>query len=300
MNIAIIGSGIVGQATGMGLASNGNKVIFHDINRDKLLNLKNSGYEATDNLEEAVSNSKVVFVCVPTPTVKNKIDLSHIQECAKNIGKALQKNKKYAVIVFRSTIPPQTTRTKLVPSLEISSHLSAGKDFGICTNPEFLREKSPLEDFLNPSRIVIGELDKKSGNILEKIYTTFKCPLIRTDLDTAEMIKYVSNMYLAAKISFFNEIYLICKKLGLNARIISETASLDPRIGKYGVIGGKPFGGMCLPKDLAAFIDFANSKGLNFTLLQAIAEVNQEMNSYCSMSHELQMPREEYVDLSSN
>ena len=293
MEVAIIGSGIVGQATGRGLASNGNKVIFHDINKEKILNLKNSGYEASYNLDEAVSNSRVIFVCVPTPTVDNKIDLSYIRECTKNIGRSLQKSKQYPVVVFRSTIPPQTARTKLVPSLEIASHLTAGKDFGICTNPEFLREKSPLEDFLNPTRIVIGELNKKSGNILERVYSSFKCPIIRTDLDTAEMIKYVSNMYLAAKISFFNEIYLICQRLGLDARIVSETVSLDPRIGKYGTIGGKPFGGMCLPKDLAAFIEFANSKGINSALLRTIAEVNQEMCSYSSLTQEVQMPREE-------
>ncbi len=300
MDIAIIGSGIVGQATGMGLSSNGNNVLFHDINQEKLATLKGKGYQTSAQLEEAISNSQVIFVCVPTPTVDGKIVLNYIRDCTKDIGHTLKRAKQYKHIVFRSTIPPQTTRTKLVPSLEISSGLEAGTDFGVCANPEFLRESTPLEDFLKPSRVIIGELNKKSGNVLTKIYSPFRCPIIRTDLDTAEMIKYTSNVYLAAKISFFNEIFLICQRLGLDARLVSEAVSLDPRIGRYGVFGGKPFAGMCLPKDLAAFIEFTNAKGINSTLLRAIAEVNQDMHSYCEMNQELQMPREAYVDISSN
>jgi UDPglucose 6-dehydrogenase len=280
MNIAVIGSGIVGQATGIGLVNNGNEVIFNDVNRSKLIALSNNGYETTDNLGEAVSCSEVIFVSVPTPTIREGIDLTYIKECTRNIAEEMRNNGNYVLIVYRSTIIPQTTRTKLIPILETFSHLTAGQDFGVCMNPEFLREKTPLEDFLNPCRIVIGELDIKSGNILEELYSNFRCPLIRTDLDTAEMIKYASNMYLAAKISYFNEIFLICHKLGLDAKIVSETASLDSRIGKYGVVGGKPFAGMCLPKDLSAFINFAKTNGLNPKLLQAIAEVNQEINLY--------------------
>ncbi|MCL5877796.1 MAG: nucleotide sugar dehydrogenase [Candidatus Bathyarchaeota archaeon] len=300
MKVAIIGSGIVGQATGMGFATNGNTVIFHDINEEKLAKLTNLGYKTSEDLTETVTNSQIIFVCVPTPTVDNKIVLTHIQDCTRDIGSSIKKTKRYKLIVFRSTIPPQTTRTKLIPSLEISSGMIAGNDFDVCTNPEFLREKTPLEDFLNPNRIIIGELNKRAGSVLQELYSPFRCPIIRTDLDTAEMIKYVSNVYLATKISFFNEIFLICQRLGLDARIVSEAVSLDPRIGNYGVTGGTPFAGMCLPKDLTAFIEFTNAKGINSLLLRAVAEVNQEMCSYCSISHELQVPREEYIDISSN
>lgn len=292
MNITIIGSGIVGQATGIGLSYNGNKVLFHDINLNKVLALKNKGYEATDNIEKAVANSDVIFVCVPTPTINEKIDLKHIESSAISVGKALRKTRKYPVIAFRSTIPPQTTRTRLIPCLEKYSLLNAGTDFGVCMNPEFLREKSPLQDFLNPSRIVIGRLDEKSGEKLKKVYSKFNCPLILTDLETAEMIKYTSNIFLAAKISFFNEIFMICNELGLDSKVISEAVALDPRIGTYGVFGGKPFGGMCLPKDLYAFIEFASSKGLSPRLLYAIAEVNKEINTYNLIKQELPVWRD--------
>ncbi len=289
LNISIIGSGIVGQATGMGLAFNGNKVLFHDIDRNKLLALRNTGYEATDNIAHAISSSEAIFICVPTPTVDGRIDLTYINDCTRTIAKALTKTKNYKVLVFRSTIPPQTTRTKLIPLIEDLSNLKAGEDFGVCMNPEFLREQSPLKDFLSPSRIVIGALNQKSGDVLKKIYSPLRCPLVFTDLDTAEMIKYTSNLFLAAKISFFNEIYLISRKLGLDSNLIAETAALDPRIGSYGVIGGKPFGGMCLPKDLAAFINFSLSKGFNPILLKAVSEVNQQISIYSSIDQELKV-----------
>ena len=268
---------MVGQATGMGLAFHGNDILFHDVDKKKLRILRKKGYDATGKVLEAVRNSDIVFVCVPTPNVDNQIDLSIMQDSTESMGKVLGEAEKNVVVVFRSTIPPQTTRTKLIPSLESCSGLKAGRDFGVCMNPEFLRQQSPLNDFLNPTRIVIGEFDKKSGDILERLYSPFKCPIIRTDLDTAEMIKYTSNLFLASKISFFNEIYMICQKLGLNAKTVSEAVSLDNRIGKYGIYGGKPFDGMCLPKDLAAFITYAKSKGVNPKLLKAVAEVNREI-----------------------
>jgi UDPglucose 6-dehydrogenase len=278
MKVSIIGSGIVGQATGMGLALNGNEVLFHDIDKKKLHDLEEKGYQTTDSLIEAVTSSEIVFVAVPTPTVGRKIVLSIVQDCTKNIGKMLSKTWKYVDIVYRSTIPPGTTRTKLIPVLENYSGLKAGEDFGVCMNPEFLREKTPLEDFLNPSRIIIGEFDKRSGNNLTRVYSRLRGPIIRTTLDSAEMIKYTSNLFLASKISFFNEIYTVCKKLDVDSNIVGQAVALDPRIGAYGTIGGKPYGGMCLPKDTAAFLEFADSIGLDLKLLKAVIEVNEEMS----------------------
>ncbi|MCW4004055.1 MAG: nucleotide sugar dehydrogenase [Candidatus Bathyarchaeota archaeon] len=289
MKISIIGSGIVGQATGIGFTTNGNRVKFYDIDKGKLLALKSKGYDTTDNLVDAVNFSDILFVCVPTPTVGRKIDYRYIYDCTKTIANALEEAQKYTVVTYRSTIPPQTTRTNLIPLLETYSNLKAGADFGVCMNPEFLREKSAQEDFLNPNRIVVGALDERSGVPLRKIYSSFKCPIIFTDLDTAEMIKYASNTFLAAKISFFNEIYLICQKLNINPKIVATAAALDPRIGSYGVDGGKPFGGMCLPKDLYAFIYFTKSMGLNPAMLQAIAKVNEEIGLYCSTKQEPQI-----------
>jgi len=275
MKVSIIGSGVVGQATGMGLVNHGNDVLFNDINENTMSYLEQNGYRVTGEVLESVADSDIVFVCVPTPTTNNHIDLTCIQSSIDALAQALKETKKYVVIVFRSTLLPQTTRTIIIPALEDRSGLKAGKDFGVCMNPEFLREQSPLDDFLNPSRIIIGEFDKKSGDILERIYSSFNCPIVRTDLDTAEMVKYVSNLFLASKISFFNEIFMMCDTLGLDAKKVSEAVSLDPRIGGYGIYGGRPFGGMCFPKDLAAFIAFAKSKGLSYKMMDAVDEVNR-------------------------
>jgi len=281
VKISIIGSGIVGQATGMGFTARGDRVKFYDIDRSKLLTLQSKGYNATDSLENAIDDAEILFVCVPTPTIEKKIELKYIKECTKQLSEAMKKNSRYKVVTYRSTIPPQTTRLQLIPLLESNSDLTAGLDFGVSMNPEFLREKTPLEDFLNPNRIVVGALDNKSANYMRLLYSTFKCPAIFTDLDTAEMIKYTSNTFLASKISFFNEIYMFCQELEIDPKTVSTAVGLDPRIGNYGIDGGKPFGGMCLPKDLYAFIQFLNSKGLNPNVLQAAARVNEQMNLYC-------------------
>ena len=286
MKVSIIGSGVVGQATGVGLACYNNDVLFNDIDDSKLASLKEKGYRVSSDLIETVSDSDAVFVCVPTPTNHDGIDLTCVNSCIDALAEVMHEARKYVVIAFRSTILPQTTRTVLIPALEARSGLKAGKDFGVCMNPEFLRESSPLDDFLNPSRVIIGEFDKRSGDVLENLYLPFGCPLIRTDLDSAEMIKYVSNLFLASKISFFNEFYMACRNLGLDAKSISEAASLDPRIGRYGIYGGRPFGGMCLPKDLAAFRVFAKSKGLSSKMLDAIDAVNREIEGFVSKDYE--------------
>jgi UDPglucose 6-dehydrogenase len=286
VRISIIGSGIVGQATGMGFTARGDQVKFYDVDRSKLLTLHSKGYQATDNLENAIEDSEILFVCVPTPTIAKRVDLSCIKECTEELAKAIKKNNKYKVVTYRSTIPPQTTRTELIPLLEGNSDLKAGQDFGVCMNPEFLREKTPLEDFLNPNRIVVGALDNKSASFMRLLYSPFKCPLIITDLDTAEMIKYTSNTFLAAKISFFNEIFMVCQELKIDPKTVSAAVGLDPRIGDYGIDGGRPFAGMCLPKDLYAFIQFSKSIGINPTIHQAVARVNEEMCQYCATNQE--------------
>jgi UDPglucose 6-dehydrogenase len=279
MDLSVVGAGVIGQATGIGLCMKGHKIVFYDIDKEKLKQLRDKGYEVAVRLSSAVEQADLIFVCVPTPTVGGFMDLGPLNKAVKGIGKALSKNTRYKVVVVRSTVLPSTTRSKVIPLLERHSGLKAGQDFGVCMNPEFLREKYALQDFLNPARIVIGEFDKKSGDMLENIYQSFKAPIIRTDLDTAEMIKYVSNLFLATKISFFNEIFLICQKLGLDANLIGKAVSLDPRIGEYGVYGGSPFGGRCLPKDLEAFRSFVKSLKLNPELLDAVYSVNEKMHS---------------------
>lgn len=278
--ISIVGSGVIGEATGIGFQMHRNEVVFHDIDPKRLALLEEKGYNICSSMLEAVSNSIASFICVQTPTIGGQIDLKYVERATKGVAKGLREKDDYHLVVVRSTVLPFVTRTKIVPLLEQHSELKASIDFGVCTNPEFARRSSALEDFLNPSRIVIGELDKRSGDLLESLYAGFKAPVIRTELETAEMIKYAANCYLATKISFFNEIYVICKKLKLNSDIISEAVALDPRIGKYGIHGGRPFAGPCLPKDLESFISFVEAKGLNPEILSAVCEVNEKMTRH--------------------
>jgi UDPglucose 6-dehydrogenase len=282
MKISVVGAGVIGQATGIGFFMKGNNVVFFDVDERKLEILEEKGYKTTEKIDYAIHNSDIVFVCVPSPTVDGSMDFSFLKGASVDIADALRHVSSYRLIVVRSTVLPSTTRRKVVPILEQHSELKAGKDFGVCMNPEFLREKSALQDFLNPSRIVIGELDKRSGDMLEELYKPFPAHLYRVDLDDAEMVKYVSNMFLASKISFFNEIFIICKELGLNSDVVSKIVALDPRIGEYGVYGGRPFEGSCLPKDLEAFISYVKSKKINPKLLEEVFRINQKISSYHS------------------
>ena len=278
MRISIIGSGVVGKATGTGFHRHGKDVIFHDIIKEKLLVLKKQGYEVTEDQLEAILNSSISFVCVQTPTLNGKMDFRYVKKAIVGIAKALRKKREYHLIVIRSTVLPSTTRMKIIPLLRKYSRLILGEEFGVCVNPEFMRKESALSDFLNPWRILIGEFDKGSGDILETLYSPFKASIIRTDLDTAEMIKYVANTFLATKISFCNEIFIICKKLGLDPHFVAEVTSLDPRIGEYGIRGGRPFEGSCLPKDLEAFINFVENQKMNPKLLSAVSHINKDIS----------------------
>ncbi len=276
--ISVIGSGWVGTIIGKGLIELGNEVIFYDIVDKKLP-------EFTKDIDYAVDNSDISFICVPTPTNdKGEIDMGYIKEASKNIGKALASQQKHHLVVVKSTVVPKTTEEVVIPILEKYSGKKAGKDFGVCMNPEFLTEisgswskdKSTKKDFFSEDRIVIGEYDKRSGDVLERIYKPLNSTIFRTDLKTAEMIKYVSNCMLAAKISYWNEIFLICEKLGIDSQKIADVVAMDPRIGKYGSVHGKAFGGKCLPKDLKAFISFAD-RYREPKLLKAVDEINDGM-----------------------
>lgn len=274
VDLTIVGSGVTGQATGIGFSKFGNNVTFYDIDSIKLALLKAKGYTVAESISSAIQRSDIIFVCVPTPTINGKMEFSIIQSALIAIGEALGKTRKYRLIVIRSTVLPSTTRSKIIPLLEKYSKLKVGRDFGVCMNPEFLREKTAFDDFLSPSRIVIGEFDEKSGDLLEKLYLPIKVPLIRTTLDSAEMIKYASNLFLATKISFFNEIFTVCQNMNVDANLVGKAVSLDPRIGEYGVYGGRHFDGKCLPKDLEAFKNFVKTLNIDPKLLDAVFAVN--------------------------
>ena len=276
--LSIIGSGFVGEVLGRGFMELGHRVIFCDASDKNLPNF-------TQDTNSAVENSNISFICVPTPTVNEEIDLSYIKEAAKNIGKALANKKDYHLVVVKSTVIPTTTEKVIIPILEEYSGKSAKDgEMGICANPEFLTQiqsswtdrEEYRRDFFTEERIVIGEYDKRAGDALAQVYQPLNKPIFRTDLKTAEMIKYASNCMLAAKISYWNEIFLICKELGIDSQEVADMLALDPRIGKYGTVHGKAFGGKCLPKDLKAFVSFAE-RYHQAKLLKAVDDINEEM-----------------------
>lgn len=173
-----------------------------------------------------------------------------------------------------------TTEKVIIPIFEKYSGKKAGKDFGVCFNPEFLQEKRAYEDVINPDRIVIGEYDKKSGDILEKIYKPFNAPIIRTDIRTSEMVKYANNCFYATKISFFNEIHMMCQKVGIDSVTVRKVVQMDKYYGVHPWEHGHAFGGKCLPKDLNAIIGLFNHQRIhNPVLLKAVRKVNSRISS---------------------
>ncbi len=281
-SISIIGSGRVGSTVGIGFEQLGNRVIFHDVNERQVEHLEKVGHKATSDLKYAISNSSVSFVCVPTPS-HGCIDLSQVTSAVRGITDALKGKPDYHLVVIKSTVLPTVTERTVIPLLAESGK-KLGEEIGVCVNPEFLtgiastwtKDKDYHRDFLTEDRIVIGEYDKKSGDILEQFYKPVGRPIFRTDLKTAEMIKCAANCMLATKISFWNEVFLICQKLGIDSQQVANIAALDPRIGKYGAVHGKSFGGKCLPKDLEALISFV--KGYhNPIILTAVKQINDYM-----------------------
>jgi UDPglucose 6-dehydrogenase len=279
MKVSIIGAGTIGRATGISLYQYGHQVIFYDINPEVLGMLAKEGYRVAE-ASEAIRESDIHMVCVPTPLKGDTLNLAFLESSVKQLANVLVKKNGYQVIVIRSTVLPLTTRTKVMTSLEHYCPLEMGEEYGVCHNPEFLRSAHALEDSLAPPVIVIGEADKRTGDILTELYVPFPAPIVRTSLENAEAIKCFSNVYNAMKISFFNQLYLIAQKCGLDHEVISQTmlkSSLGIRISEYYTKGGYPFGGTCLTKDLAASLSFVKAQGLNPRLLETVVEINEEM-----------------------
>lgn len=279
--LAVIGSGVVGQATGKGFIAKGYEVVFCDINPETLADLKNQGYQVcSPDLLEQEKGVKAYFLPVSTPTIDGKVKLDFLKSAVANLGRgALKKNDDYCVVVIRSTVPPNTIEGSLIPLLEKYSGKKAGKDFGVCMNPEYLREDSNEEDFENPWIIVIGELDTKSGEILDEIYSTCECPIAHTSIKEAEVQKYVHNIFNACKISFFNEMRMICETVNVDAdkvfNLVSKSAegSWNPQ---YGIRNLGPYSGSCLPKDTIAFLAWTKDElGKSLPLLKAVIKTNE-------------------------
>jgi UDPglucose 6-dehydrogenase len=295
MRISIIGSGYVGLATGVGFALKGNEVVLYDIDRDKLQSiaagrlpvyepgvedglrdmLKAERIRVTADFRDAVLGTDVSFICVPTPMKKDgSQDPSFVERASEGIGRQLKGKDAYHVVAVKSTVVPGTTERLVVPNLESFSGRKAGEGFGVCMNPEFLREGSALEDFLSPDRVVIGQLDSRSGDALEGLYRNFDCPVLRTRIMVAEMVKYAANAFLAAKVSFSNEIGNICKKLGMDVYEVMKGVGMDKRISPHFLRAGTGFGGSCFPKDVAALVSRSRLAGYEPSLLQEVLDVN--------------------------
>ena len=219
-----------------------------------------------------------IFVTVGTPQSEDgTIDLSMIKKSITTIGKALHKNNKNPIILIKSTVVPGTIKNTILPILEKKSNKKEGKDFGLISNPEFLQESSAIKDTKFPHAVVLGGYEtkymRKANNFFSKLHP--KTPIIITNHQTAEMIKYANNSFLATKISFINQLSNICQNIpGANIDDIAKTIGLDPRIGKLFLNAGPGYGGSCLPKDMKALINFANNIGINPTLLNAVEEIN--------------------------
>ncbi|MBI2040735.1 MAG: UDP-glucose/GDP-mannose dehydrogenase family protein [DPANN group archaeon] len=276
MKIAVVGWGYVGAATGLGLKDH-HEIIAYDpykltalysmnILRElpamsELVKIKQV-YDISD-LREA----ELIFVCLPTPTTENGVDTSYIDKILDDLNQKLDKG----IIVIRSTTPPGT----------IKKYQEKYPKFQFVHNPEFLRERTPVSDFLNPDRIVIGGTHDDAIKKVMDVYKLFDCQKCVTDTTTSEMIKYASNIFLANKISFFNEIHNVCKVVGADHKKLADVVALDRRIGHYGVNGGKPYGGSCLPKDTDGFIHFVeNHLKHELHLIKATKKVNDEMKKH--------------------
>jgi nucleotide sugar dehydrogenase len=295
--IAIIGSGIVGSATGKGFHRLGHDVTFYDISKRKLLMLKEEGFNIGSSIADVIHQSDLSFVCVNTPTItidngESQQDHSQLRSVLFDIANAFNKGaiKKeigYHLLVFRSTMLPGTMRNVVVDYMQRNCSLKQGKDYGICYNPEFLRQHCALEDFFHPDRVVIGEegggeqgssmMRCSSSLPLKHIYQQLTDEILITSYETAELIKYASNCFLSLKISFFNEIGMICNKLGIDDKTVNLAVSLDKRIGEYGTEAGRPFGGACLPKDTEAMASFVKKLQIKPDLLQVVLDINRKM-----------------------
>lgn len=298
MRISIFGMGYVGTVSAACLAHEGHDVVGVDPVRTKV-DLINGGkspivemdiaelivrtvkvgrLRATCDQEQAIRETELSFVCVGTPSQMNgNLDLTYIRRVCETIGKALKAKSAHHTVVIRSTILPGTMRGIVIPILEESSGKKAGVEFGVCNNPEFLREGSAVKDFNAPPKTVIGESDRASGDTLAMLYAKLDAPLIRTNLETAEMVKYVDNSWHALKIGFANEIGNICKSLAIDAHDVMRIFCQDKKlnISPAYLLPGFAFGGSCLPKDLRALAYKAKMQDLDLPIMNSILPSNE-------------------------
>lgn len=298
MRITIFGLGYVGTVSAGCLAAGGHEIVGVDPVQTKV-DLINSGQSpiieadigdmiasavadgrlrATTDTDQAIEETELSFVCVGTPSQKNgNLDLHYVQRVCEEIGHALKKKSAWHTVVIRSTILPGTMDRVVIPTLEQSSGKQAGIDFGVCHNPEFLREGSAVKDFHCPPKTVIGELDQASGDLLANLCAAIPGPLLRTDLKTSEMVKYVDNSWHALKIGFANEIGNVCKSFCIDAHEVMKIFCRDQKlnISSAYLMPGFAFGGSCLPKDLRALAYQAKTHDLQLPIIDSVLRSNE-------------------------
>ena len=309
MKISVMGTGYVGLVSGACLAERGHQVTcidirpevvqeinagrppIHEIGLDKLLRSAHDKgmLSATTDAKTAILDSDVTLICVGTPTVDGRMDMSQIVAAAKEIGSALASKRGYHVVAVKSTVLPGTTEGPVKAAIESHSGKKVGDGWGLCMNPEFLREGRAVEDFRVPDRIVVGATDSMTAEVFLNVYADFTCPKLVTTPRTAEMIKYVSNSLLATMISFSNEIGNMCSAVpGVDARLVWKGVHLDRRLTPInGQVGGAAgvteylwhglgFGGSCFPKDVAALRSFGRTVGEQTRMLDAVLDINAD------------------------
>ncbi len=298
-SVSIFGLGYVGSVSAACFASMGHKVIGVDVSRAKV-EMMDSGktpiiedrmsemvaeahragrLRATTDATAAVMNSEVSFVCVGTPSLKNgKLDLSHIEGVAREIGAAIRQKNSPHVFVLRSTVLAGTTETVAIPILEKESGKKCGQDFTVCYNPEFMREGNAVGDFLNPPYTILGASDNRHLAPLRELYKNTPGTLYETTIPVAEMVKYFSNCYHALKVGFANEMGTMCKHLGVDAHAVTKIFTSDTKlnISSAYLFPGFAFGGSCLPKDLRAITYKAKELDLDLPLLESLMPSNAE------------------------
>jgi UDPglucose 6-dehydrogenase len=299
--VSVIGTGFVGLCTAVCFADRGYNVLastkkkekaslvnegtapFHEPNLEEMLQkaVESGRLKAVLGREEAVLHSDVSFITVGTPSNPDgSIDLRLIRQTAEEMGKALKESERKHLVVVKSTVIPGTTEKVVKPIIEQNSGKRCGEDFFLCSNPEFLREGAAIHGTLHPDFIVIGERNKKSGDLLEELYLDFHKggapPILRTNPPTAELIKYVNNSFLATKISFINTIANICEKIaGVDVRSVAEAIGKDHRISPYFLRAGLGWGGSCFSKDIKALIAFSKSLGYEPNMLETAWKANE-------------------------
>lgn len=297
MKIAVVGTGYVGLVSGTCFAETGNHVTCVDIDKSKVerlsageitiyepglekifsRNLKEGRLQFTTSLKEGIEGAKIIFLALPTPPGEDgSADLKYILGVAKDLGKLLQPGD-YKVIVDKSTVPVGTA-DKVKEAILASGGNGIADAFDVVSNPEFLREGAAVEDFMKPDRVVIGTTSEKARKIMQQLYEPFVRqgnPIIFMDEKSAELTKYAANSFLAVKISFMNEVAVLCEKLGADVDMVRRGIGTDFRIGKHFLYPGLGYGGSCFPKDVQALSKSSTDASYDFKILNAVMQVNK-------------------------